>query len=136
MLPIVMDAVRRRLGDAFIATADDPCLEAWLAFHGSCAALSRAQPHTPILNLDIGGGTTTRPSAWQATSSPPVACWWASACTSSAGVVRNYAPVTIRPGAVRPSCIGKAIGDTLTAGDVAAFIDMQMRCWKPCHGTA
>jgi ethanolamine utilization protein EutA len=50
--------VRRRLGDALVATADDPCLESWLAFMGSCAALSRSQPHLPVLNLDIGGGTT------------------------------------------------------------------------------
>src|SRR5262249_28768785 len=50
--------VRRRLGDALIATADDPCLESWLAFMGSCSALSRSLPRTPVLNLDVGGGTT------------------------------------------------------------------------------
>jgi ethanolamine utilization protein EutA len=51
--------VRRRLGDVLVATADDPCLESWLAFMGSCAGLSRAVPRQPILNLDIGGGTTS-----------------------------------------------------------------------------
>ncbi|MFO1092579.1 MAG: ethanolamine ammonia-lyase reactivating factor EutA [Planctomycetaceae bacterium] len=50
--------IRRRLGDALIATADDPRLESWLAFMGSCAALSRVNPDRPVLNLDIGGGTT------------------------------------------------------------------------------
>lgn len=50
--------IRRRLGDALIATADDPCLESWLAFMGSCAELSRQHPQKSILNLDIGGGTT------------------------------------------------------------------------------
>jgi ethanolamine utilization protein EutA len=50
--------IRRRLGDALIATADDPCLESWLAFMGSCASLSRSHPETYFLNLDIGGGTT------------------------------------------------------------------------------
>lgn len=50
--------VRRRLGEAFVATADDPCLESWLAFMGGCAGLSRSLPQQPILNLDIGGGTT------------------------------------------------------------------------------
>ncbi len=50
--------VRRRLGEALVATADDPCLESWLAFMGSSAGLSRAFPQQPILNLDIGGGTT------------------------------------------------------------------------------
>jgi ethanolamine utilization protein EutA len=50
--------VRGRLRDAVIASANDPCLESWLAFLGSCAALSRAHPDKTILNLDIGGGTT------------------------------------------------------------------------------
>src|SRR5262249_3222755 len=47
-----------RLGDALIATANDPCLESWLAFMGSCTELSRANPNLRVLNLDIGGGTT------------------------------------------------------------------------------
>ncbi len=50
--------LRDRLSNALIAAADDPCLESWLAFMGSCAALSRAHPQQAILNLDIGGGTT------------------------------------------------------------------------------
>jgi ethanolamine utilization protein EutA len=50
--------IRRRLGDALVATADDPCLESWLAFMGNCAVLSRKHPDTWIINLDIGGGTT------------------------------------------------------------------------------
>src|SRR5262249_51655475 len=54
----LVSLIRRRLGDALIATADDPCLESWLAFMGSCAALSRAHPDRLFLNLDIGGGTT------------------------------------------------------------------------------
>lgn len=54
----VVALVTRRLGDALIATADDPRLESWLAFMGSCAALSRSVPDRPVLNLDIGGGTT------------------------------------------------------------------------------
>ena len=50
--------IRGRLGDALVATADDPCLESWLAYMGSCADLSRQYPDKRILNLDIGGGTT------------------------------------------------------------------------------
>lgn len=50
--------VRRRLGHALVARADDPCLESWLAFMGSCAELSREYPTITILNFDIGGGTT------------------------------------------------------------------------------
>ncbi len=53
-----MDLIRSRLGDALIATADDPCLEAWLAFQASASALSRSQPDRWVINLDIGGGTT------------------------------------------------------------------------------
>jgi ethanolamine utilization protein EutA len=52
------DLVRRRLRDALVATADDPCLESWLAFMGNCAGLSRARAESWIINLDIGGGTT------------------------------------------------------------------------------
>lgn len=50
--------IRRRLGSALVATADDPGLESWLAFMGACATLSRAHPEVPILHLDVGGGTT------------------------------------------------------------------------------
>jgi ethanolamine utilization protein EutA len=54
----VVDALRARIGDAVVATAGDPRLEAWLAFHGNAGALSRAAPDRLVLNLDIGGGTT------------------------------------------------------------------------------
>lgn len=50
--------IRERIGDAVIATADDPGLESFLAFMGGAAAVSRAHPGVPLLNLDIGGGTT------------------------------------------------------------------------------
>lgn len=46
------------LGEAVIATADDPRLESWLAFMGGSAALSRTYPDRPVVNFDIGGGTT------------------------------------------------------------------------------
>ena len=54
----LIDLIERRVGAALIATAEDPCLESWLAFMGSCANLSRDYPSTPMINLDIGGGTT------------------------------------------------------------------------------
>jgi len=50
--------VKERVGEAIIATASDPCFESWLAFMGSCSALSHCNPTRPIINLDIGGGTT------------------------------------------------------------------------------
>jgi ethanolamine utilization protein EutA len=46
------------IGNALITRADDGGLESWLAFMGSCSALSRFHDRQPILNLDIGGGTT------------------------------------------------------------------------------
>lgn len=54
----IAHALRARVANAVIATADDPRLESWLAFQGSVGALSRAHPTHTILNLDIGGGTT------------------------------------------------------------------------------
>ncbi len=50
--------VERKIGEAVVATADDPALESWLAFMGSAAGLSRGLPDRPVLNIDIGGGTT------------------------------------------------------------------------------
>ncbi|MBU1330936.1 MAG: ethanolamine ammonia-lyase reactivating factor EutA [Gammaproteobacteria bacterium] len=50
--------IEARIGDNLMATADDPGLESWLAFMGNCGLLSRAHPDLPILNLDIGGGTS------------------------------------------------------------------------------
>ncbi|AUX48749.1 reactivating factor for ethanolamine ammonia lyase [Sorangium cellulosum] len=50
--------IRARLGEALLAVAEDPCLESWVAFMGSAAPLSRARPGEPLVNLDIGGGTT------------------------------------------------------------------------------
>jgi ethanolamine utilization protein EutA len=54
----VVRTIRRQLKNALIATADEPSLESWLAFMGSCADLSRVHAEVPIVNLDIGGGTT------------------------------------------------------------------------------
>ncbi len=50
--------IEKRVGEILVATADDPNLESWLAFKGSCGALSRYNSTKPIVNLDIGGGTT------------------------------------------------------------------------------
>ena len=50
--------VRKHAGESLIATADDPSLESWLAFMGSCYSLSRVYPGRLVLNFDVGGGTT------------------------------------------------------------------------------
>ncbi|WBA84319.1 ethanolamine ammonia-lyase reactivating factor EutA [Endozoicomonas sp. GU-1] len=51
-------SVREKVNQAIVATADDPCMESWLAFMGNSLELSRATPEVPFINLDIGGGTT------------------------------------------------------------------------------
>ncbi len=50
--------VRQRIGKTLIATADDPSFESWLAFMGNSLLLSKAMPKIPVINIDIGGGTT------------------------------------------------------------------------------
>lgn len=55
---IIARLVRERIGEAIVATANDPRFESWLAFMGSCFTLSRSNPETAIINIDIGGGTT------------------------------------------------------------------------------
>ena len=54
----IRELLSARLADGVVAAAGAPRLESWLAFMGNCHALSVANPQTPILNLDIGGGTT------------------------------------------------------------------------------
>jgi ethanolamine utilization protein EutA len=50
--------IEARLADAVVAIADDPRLESWLAFMGNAHAWSLEHPDVPVLNIDIGGGTT------------------------------------------------------------------------------
>jgi len=56
--PALIKLIRSRLSDALVATAGDPCLEAWLAFHANAGTLSRDHPDRWVINVDIGGGTT------------------------------------------------------------------------------
>jgi ethanolamine utilization protein EutA len=55
---ILATMINEMMDESIIATANEPNLESWLAFMGGCAALSRYHADTPILNFDIGGGTT------------------------------------------------------------------------------
>src|ERR1041385_6615107 len=68
--------IERRLGEALIATAEDPCLESWLAFMGNCADLSHKYPDRPIINLDIGAGPRTLHSAGMMKFCEPAVCLW------------------------------------------------------------
>ncbi|MFT3767258.1 MAG: ethanolamine ammonia-lyase reactivating factor EutA [Minicystis sp.] len=124
----VIAGLRARLGDAVIALADDPRLEAWLAFQGSVGAHARAHPDETIVNLDIGGGTTNvavgRGGAVLGTG-----CLWIGA--------RH---VEVEPGSYRVTrCspegeallaslgITKGPGDVLAADEVGAFVDALVR---------
>jgi len=55
---VIASHLRSVFGDLIVATADDPSLESWLAFMGGTSVLSRFHHDTPMINLDIGGGTT------------------------------------------------------------------------------
>ncbi|HTM56070.1 MAG TPA: ethanolamine ammonia-lyase reactivating factor EutA [Pirellulales bacterium] len=54
----IRQLIEARVADAVIAIADDPRLESWLAFMGNAHAWSLQYPDVPVLNIDIGGGTT------------------------------------------------------------------------------
>ncbi|MCI0458031.1 MAG: ethanolamine ammonia-lyase reactivating factor EutA, partial [Gemmataceae bacterium] len=119
--------VRRRLGDALIANADDPCLESWLAFMGNCSALSRAHPDTYFLNLDIGGGTTN------------LALGKAGEVLRTGCLFVGARHVQVEPGTYRIARLSRYAqtlldhlgirngpGDTLTENEVSAILDFYL----------
>jgi ethanolamine utilization protein EutA len=53
----LIELIRSRIPDVLVATAGDPCLEAWLAFQANAGTVSRALPDRWVINIDIGGGT-------------------------------------------------------------------------------
>ena len=55
---VLVEMIRSRVKDVLVATAGDPCLEAWLAFQANAGPVSRSHPGRWAINLDIGGGTT------------------------------------------------------------------------------
>ena len=124
----VVQLVRQRLRQALVATAGDPCLESWLAFMGSCALLSRAHPHIPFLNLDIGGGTTNLAQG-RAGAVERTGCLFV--------VVRH---VQLEPGGYRIAGLSeyararfdhlgiqRDVGQSLTGGEVDAVLDFYLR---------
>lgn len=120
----VLDMVRERLGDALVASADDPCLESWLAFMGSCAELSRSHPDVPFLNVDIGGGTTNL-ALGQAGDVKRTGCLFVGARHIEV-VAGSYRIVRISPHArqvLDHLGIEKTAGGTLAREEVAQVID-------------
>lgn len=116
--------LRRRLGQSLVATADDPCLESWLAFLGSCGALSRQHPQTPILNFDIGGGTTNialgRDRQVLRTGCLFIGARHVQVVPGSYSIIRLSAYAT---GLFDYLHITKRTGETLTAAEVDAIVD-------------
>ncbi len=70
--------IKERIGQAVIATVDDPNLESWLAFMGCAALLSRHFKNETLVNLDIGGGTTN-PAAGQNGQVKTTGCFYIGA---------------------------------------------------------
>src|SRR5262245_20576912 len=125
---VLVDLVRRRLGDALIATADDPCLESWLSFMGSAGQLSRAHPETPLLNLDIGGGTTNLALGVNG-EVLRTGCLFAGARHVQV-VPGTYRIVNISKFAqalFSEAGIAKGVGQELTAREVAEILDFYVR---------
>jgi ethanolamine utilization protein EutA len=131
----LVELVRRRLGDALIATADDPRLESWLAFMGSCAALSRALPGRPVLNLDIGGGTTN------------LALGRAGEVVDTACLFVGARHVRVEPGAYRIKSlsqfaqaafdhlgIDRRRGDELSPRELGAYLDLNIALLESALG--
>ena len=116
--------IRRRLGDALVATADDPCLESWLSFLGNCTHLSRQHPDRTILNLDIGGGTTNLALGQNRQVSR-------TGCLFIGARHVQVSPGTYRITKLSPYAIdvfnhlgiAKKPGDELTASELAGFVN-------------
>ncbi len=115
---------RRYLQDAVIALANDACLESWLAFMGNCADLSRAHPERPIINLDIGGGTTN------------IALGRNGEVERTGSYFVGARHVMVEPGSYRITAlssharqllshlqIGKSVGEELADHEVLAIVD-------------
>ncbi len=91
--------IRKRLGDTLIATANDPCLESWLAFMGSLRA------RTVAINCPTGNSSISTSAA-----APP---------TSLSGKrAKCCAPVASSSAAASP-CPGQAQGTYRIAATVA-----------------
>jgi ethanolamine utilization protein EutA len=115
--------VERKIGEAVIATADDPALESWLAFMGAAVALSRGVGERPVLNLDIGGGTTN-PAVGVAGNVAATGCHFVGARHV------QFAPGTLRLTGLSPFArallehlgIERRVGDELTEAELDAVV--------------
>jgi ethanolamine utilization protein EutA len=123
----IAQLVKERVGDAIIATASDPCLESWLAFMGSCSALSRCNPDHFIINLDIGGGTTN-PALGQNGNVLATGCYFVGARhfqfepgTYSLTAISDYGRILMQH-----LGIFRTTGDTLSLAERDAVLDFYL----------
>ena len=126
--PALVSLIRDRLSDAVIARADDPRLESWLAFMGNCANLSRQNPQTRFINLDIGGGTT---NLAQGLNGEVLAtgCHFIGArhVQVEPGTYRITRLSLYAQRVLEHLCIRKDSGDELTTREVEQILDLYMR---------
>jgi ethanolamine utilization protein EutA len=126
--PALAALLRQRLGSSILATAADPCLEAWVAFMASCAELSRQHPEYSFLNLDIGGGSTNLALGHHGS-------------VAQTGALRVGARhIQVRPGSYQLTALSDlgrellavhgfthGIGDSLRRAEVDAIVGFQVR---------
>lgn len=111
------------LGEAVVATADDPRLESWLAFMGATAGLSRTYPDVSFLNLDIGGGTTN-PALGKAGQVTAAGCHFIGArhFEFEPGSYRLSAVSRVGAGLLGHLGLGRAVGDTLRRDEIEQIV--------------
>jgi ethanolamine utilization protein EutA len=121
---VVSELVRATFAEALVVTADDPRLESWLAFLGNCLELSRADPSTPVLNLDIGGGTTN-PAWGLAGEVQHVGCYAIGArhvrVVPGTWQIAGLSPLAAR--LFQHLGIARHVGDVLLPDEVEAILD-------------
>ena len=119
--------VLQHIPNAAVVAADDPHLESWLAFMGSCAELSRYH-QVKILNFDIGGGTTNTALGINGNVV-------ATGCHFIGARHFQFMPSSYQLLAIsrygiallRELSINKTIGDTLTTDDCLAIIQFYIK---------
>ncbi len=120
--------IEKQVGEILVATADDPNLESWLAFMGSCSALSRYNDTIPIVNLDIGGGTTN-PAIGLNGNITHTGCYYIGArhIQFEPGTYRirkltDEAKVLLMQLGIR-----KQVGESLTADELKTYLDFYVQ---------
>ena len=115
--------VRKKIGRAVIATADDPSLESWFAFMGNSMMLSRLYPEVPFINLDIGGGTTN-PAYGQNGNVIHTGCCFVGArhFQFKPGTYQLKAMSVYGRRLIKALSISKRTGDTLSPDEIDAIV--------------